>query len=73
MSLFSILRGPDVNRGVEEFRAVPGAVLLVSHDWDMVRHYADRAILLEKKVLAEGTPDEVFSSEAFDRAFPLKR
>ena len=49
------------------------AVLLVSHDWDMVRHYADRAILLEKKVLAEGTPDEVFSSEAFDRAFPLKR
>ena len=28
MSLFSLLRGPDVNRGVEEFRAVPGAVLL---------------------------------------------
>ena len=28
MSLFSLLRGPDINRGVEEFRAVPGAVLL---------------------------------------------
>ena len=28
MSLFSLLRGPDVNRGVEEYRAVPGAVLL---------------------------------------------
>ena len=49
------------------------AVLLVSHDWDMVRHYADRAILLEKKVLAEGTPEQVFASDAFDRAFPLKR
>ncbi len=49
------------------------AVLLVSHDWDLVRHFSDRVILLDKTVLEAGRPEEVFASAAFDEAFPLKR
>lgn len=36
------------------------AIILVSHDLDMVRKYADRVILLDKTVIKQGTPDEVF-------------
>lgn len=49
------------------------AVLLVSHDWELVRRFADRVILLDKTVLEAGKPEEVFASPAFDRAFPLRR
>ena len=46
------------------------AILLVSHDWELVRRYADEVILLDKTVRAVGTPQEVFSSEAFQTLFP---
>lgn len=46
------------------------AILLVSHDWELVRRYADRVALLEKSVLCDGTAEEVFSSQAFSTAFP---
>lgn len=46
------------------------AILLVSHDWALVKRYADRVILLDKTVRAAGTPDEVFSSPAFGQMFP---
>ena len=46
------------------------AILLVSHDWDLVRRYADTVALLEKSILCDGAPAEVFSSEAFRKAFP---
>ncbi len=46
------------------------AILLVSHDWELVRRYADRVALLEKSILCDGTPEEVFASEAFERAYP---
>lgn len=46
------------------------AVLLVSHDFSLVSRYADRVVLLDKKVLVSGAPDEVFASEAFKSAFP---
>lgn len=36
------------------------AIILVSHDLDMVRKYADKVILLDKTVIKQGTPDEVF-------------
>ena len=49
------------------------AVLLVSHDWDMVRRFADRVILLDRTVLEAGRPEDVFASRAFDEAFPLRR
>ena len=47
------------------------AILLVSHDWAVVQKYADHVILLDKKVLAEGSAREVFESAAFRQVFPV--
>mgnify|MGYP002581915135 CR=1 FL=1 len=46
------------------------AILLISHDWSLVRRYADTMVLLNKTVLCEGTPDTVFGCETFREAFP---
>ena len=45
------------------------AILLVSHDLNLVREYADHVILLDKTVLCQGPAEEVFSSEAFRSVF----
>jgi len=45
------------------------AILLVSHDWALVKAYADRVILLGMNILTQGTPDEVFASNAFKKRF----
>ncbi len=45
------------------------AILLVSHDFDMVRRHAQRAILIKGTVLCDGTPDEVFASSEFISVF----
>ncbi len=68
--------GVDQN-GLEQFyRTVSAlrntrhlAILLVSHDFEMVRRHADRAVLMHRKVLIDGTPQAVFASEAFAREF----
>jgi len=44
-------------------------ILMVSHDWDLVRRYADHVILLHQKVLCTGSPEEVFASAAFEDTF----
>ena len=49
------------------------AILLVSHDLALVEKYADHVVLLDKQVLSQGTPGEVFSSEAFHLAFQTPR
>ena len=46
-------------------------ILMVSHDWDLVRRFADHAILLKQQVLAAGSPEDVFSSEAFRNTFNM--
>lgn len=45
------------------------AILLVSHDLGLIRKYADKVVLLDKTVVAEGGAEEVFSGEAFRGAF----
>ena len=45
------------------------AILMVSHDWDLVRRYADFVVLVPQKVLKMGTPQEVFSSPEFANVF----
>ena len=45
------------------------AILLVSHDLRFVREYADHVVLLEKSVLTQGSPGEVFSSPEFSAVF----
>ncbi len=47
------------------------AVLMVSHDFDKVKEYADKVILLNKKVLSIGSPDEVLSSDTFVKEFGI--
>lgn len=48
------------------------SIILVSHDMDMVRKYADRVVLLNKTVLKTGLPDEVLGSDVFYDTFSLK-
>ena len=45
------------------------AILLVSHDLRLVREYADHVVLLEKNVLAQGEPADVFDSPEFESVF----
>ena len=37
-------------------------IVMVSHDSDRVRRIADRVTLLDRRVVAEGSPDEVFAT-----------
>jgi len=45
------------------------AILLVSHDLRLVREYADHVVLLDRSVLTQGRPEEVFSSKEFSEVF----
>lgn len=38
------------------------AILLISHDLDMVKKYSDQVILLNKKILSAGNAEKVFES-----------
>lgn len=49
------------------------AIILVSHDFEYVEKYADKVILLDKKILVEGKPEEVFNSQDFKEIFGEKR
>ena len=57
---------------VAELRAKEDmAVILISHDLNLVARHADQVILLDKRVLASGTPEEVFRSENTKRIFGM--
>lgn len=45
------------------------AVVIISHDLDYVAKYADKVVLMDKTVLVDGAPKEVFESEAFHSVF----
>ncbi len=45
------------------------AILLVSHDLNLVRQYADHVVLLDKTVQIQGPPDRVYASPEFQAAF----
>lgn len=45
------------------------SIILVSHDLELANQYADRVILLDKEVIKEGTPQEVFESLEFKIRF----
>lgn len=45
------------------------AIILVSHDLDYVRRYADHVVLLDVSVLKQGTAREVYASPEFARVF----
>lgn len=45
------------------------AIILVSHDFEYVKKYADNVILLNKVIEKEGTPNDVFKSKPFIDTF----
>ena len=45
------------------------AIILISHDLDYVKKYADHVVLLDQTVLTQGTVKEVFESPEFVRVF----
>lgn len=45
------------------------AIILVSHDFEFVKKYADKVILLDKTIIAKGKPEEVFKSREFIERF----
>jgi zinc transport system ATP-binding protein len=47
------------------------SIILVSHDLDYVRAFADRVILLNRTVLLNGTPEDVFSREITAKTFGM--
>lgn len=45
------------------------SIILVSHDFSLIKKYADDAVLLDKTILAQGPTAEVFQTDAFLSAF----
>lgn len=45
------------------------AILMVSHDFDKVKLYADKVVLLNKQVIKVGNAQEVFESQEFVQEF----
>lgn len=44
-------------------------ILLISHDLDLVARHADRVVLIDRGVAAQGTVSEVYNSEPFIETF----
>ena len=47
------------------------SILMITHDFSMLSKYVDRVALLDRSILAIGTPSEVLHSDAFREAFHL--
>ncbi len=45
------------------------SIILVSHDLELVEKYADKVVLLDKKIVKEGTAQDVFSSNEYKEIF----
>ena len=45
------------------------SIILVSHDFELTKQYADKVILLDIEVIKEGTPEKVFNSLEFKCRF----
>ena len=68
--------GIDIN-GIKEFYEILAelknkydmSIILVSHDLNLVKKFADKVILLDEKIVKEGTAEEVFKSEEFIKRF----
>ncbi len=45
------------------------AIILVSHDLNLIKKYADKAVLIDKTVIKQGETKEVFSSNEFKTSF----
>lgn len=54
---------------LESLRKNGTAVLLISHDIDMVSIYVDRVICLNKKIVCEGVPQKTLTTDVIDTLY----
>ena len=45
------------------------AIIMVSHDLELVKKYADKVLLVNKQVLKQGSVNEVYNSKEFRKEF----
>ena len=48
------------------------SILMITHDFSMLRRFADQVILLDKQLIRQGTPEDVLNSEDFRLVFHRK-
>ncbi len=48
------------------------SILMTTHDFSSLRQYADQVALIDGHMVLRGTPEEVLSSEDFQRVFQIK-
>ena len=48
------------------------SILMITHDFNTLEKYADQVVLLDRKIIKQGTPKEVLSSDAFMSVFHRK-
>lgn len=48
------------------------SILMTTHDFAMLPRYADQVVLIDHRVVSQGTPLEVLGSEAFQKVFNRK-
>lgn len=48
------------------------SILMTTHDFSMLRRYADQVVLIDRGIVCKGTPDEVLNSADFHRVFRMK-
>ena len=47
------------------------AIILISHDLNLVARHADQVVLLDQGVVCNGTPQEVFTDERTKKIFGM--
>ena len=48
------------------------SILMITHDFSMLRRYADQVVLMDQHLILQGTPDVVLDSDDFRRVFHRK-
>jgi len=48
------------------------SILMITHDFSMLNRYADQVVLIDRRIVRKGTPDDVLNSEDFCRVFHRK-
>ena len=48
------------------------SILMITHDFNMLPHYADKVVLIDHAIVKKGTPQEVLSSPEFQAVFRTK-
>jgi zinc transport system ATP-binding protein len=60
----------DLYRNLEHYQQQSGAtILMITHDWEAAQHHASAVLLLNRRVVAYGTPREVMRHECLAQAF----